>query len=297
MSESTLNPDPSASAAATSSDKPAGLSRRWLLGILALSFLFVLMPFLFWRATWFGQPLTDHQITRNLADREHPRKAQHALSQIADRLVSRDAAVRASARPWYPQIVALAGSDHPQLRLTAAWVMGQDNRYVEFQEALRRLVADPDPMVRRNAALSLVRFGDDSGHAVIHGLLEPYIEKAPTGGTFRERLKPGDTVNPGTLLARIETPPGKVEVRSHVPGTLTSWLVSDGAAVSPGNAIASIEPSAEEQWEALRALYIIGNADDLPLVEGLARNRAETADSVRRQAELTARAIRQRSTL
>ena len=83
--------------AVESSAPRRGLSRGWLLGILVLAFLFVLMPFLFWRATWFGRPLTDEEITRNLADREHARKAQHALSQIADRMLSQDPQVRASA--------------------------------------------------------------------------------------------------------------------------------------------------------------------------------------------------------
>ncbi len=282
---------------AEAAEKSGGLSRRWLFGILILAFLFVLMPFLFWRATWFGQPLSDAEITRDLADREHPRKAQHALSQFADRMMSRDAAARASAQRWYPQIAALAGSEHAQLRLTAAWVMGQDNGYPGFQATLRQLVADPDPMVQRNAALALVRFGDDSGHEVIRGLLQPYAEKAEAAGTLRRRLKPGDTVNPGTLLGRIETADAKVEIRAKVPGTLAAWLAVDGAAMTQGAPVASIEPSADEQWEALRALYLIGNAQDLPLIQNVARGRGEVGDAVRRQAELAARAIRERNPL
>ena len=79
---------------------PQGIPRRWLLLILATAFLFVLMPFLFWESTWFGRPLTDQQIEKNLADRAHPRKAQHALSQIADRIMSPNPGVRASAKVW-----------------------------------------------------------------------------------------------------------------------------------------------------------------------------------------------------
>ena len=79
---------PGASAAKPS----AGLSRRWTFGILIVAFLFVLMPFLFWQSTWFGRPLTDEEIVKNLAHTEHPRKTQHALSQIADRIVARDPA-------------------------------------------------------------------------------------------------------------------------------------------------------------------------------------------------------------
>src|SRR5713101_9718348 len=106
MSDQTQDPLNSVSPGNGQPAKPGGLPRRWLLGILILAFLFVLMPFLFWRATWFGQPLTDEGLTRNLADAQHPRKAQHALSQLADRILSRDPAVRSSARRWYPNVIA-----------------------------------------------------------------------------------------------------------------------------------------------------------------------------------------------
>ena len=271
-----------------------GLPRRWLLLILVLAFLFVLMPFLFWRATWFGRPLSDEEIARDLADTQHPRKAQHALSQVADRMLSREPGVAASARRWYPQVIALAGSPHAALRTTAAWVMGQDNREAPFHAALLRLLQDTDPMVRRNAALALVRFGDDAGREVIRGLLQPYGEPAPTGGVLRQRLKPGDTVNPGTLLARVEAGGSRVEMRATVPGTLSRWLVSDGANVASGTPVAAIDPSPEEQWEALRALYFIGRAEDLPLVDPLAAGRSDVGDAIRKQAQLTARSIRAR---
>jgi hypothetical protein len=295
MSDQTQDPLSSVSPGNGQPAKPNGLSRRWLLGILVLAFLFVLMPFLFWRATWFGQPLTDAELTRNLADTQHPRKAQHALSQVADRVLSRDPAVQASARRWYPNVVALAFSPHAELRTTAAWVMGQDNKEEKFHAALLGLLHDSNPMVQRNAALSLVRFGDNSGREAIRGLLQAFPETAGNAGVLRQRLKPGDTVNPGTLLARIESGGVKNEVRATVPGTLSRWLVNDGADISTGVPIAAIDPSAQEQWEALRALYLIGKREDLPLVEGLSRTRAEVPDAVRRQAELTARSIKARN--
>ncbi len=275
--------------------KAERIRRRWLFLVLVVAFLFVLMPFLFWQATWFGRPLTDAQIERNLADREHPRKAQHALSQIADRIVSRDPAVRASARQWYPQVVALSTQGVDELRLSAAWVMGQDNTAPEFHQALLRLLADPNPMVQRNAALALVRFGDATGHPLIVSMLDSYAVVAPRGGILAERLHPGDVVNPGTLLARIQDGREKSEVRSLVPGTLDRWLVSDGANVSLGQAMSLIAPSAEMVWEALRALYLIGQTEDLPAVERYARGVAGMPDSVRQQAVNTARAIRAHS--
>ena len=116
------------------------MKRRWLLIILALTFLFVLMPFLFWQATWFGRPLDDAQLQRALADTEHPREIQHALSQVADRIMAPEAATRASARPFYPQVIQISKNGGDELRLTAAWVMGQDNSVAEFHTQLHELV-------------------------------------------------------------------------------------------------------------------------------------------------------------
>ena len=254
------------------------------------------MPFLLWQSTWFGRPLTDEQIEKNLADREHPRKAQHALSQIADRILSRDPAVRASARRWYPHVVALATQNVDELRLTAAWVMGQDNTVLEFHQALLRLLDDPQPMVRRNAALALVRFGNPAGRSVILNMLEPYAVLAPHAGVLQQRLKVGDVVNPGTLLGRIQEGEQRTEIRSHVPGALENWLARDGATVSAGQPTAELAPSPDVAWEALRALYLVGQTEDLPAIERYARGAPAMPANVRQQASLAARAIRSRST-
>lgn len=280
-----------------SSPGPAvgGLSRRWLYAILITAFLFVLMPFLFWRATWFGRPLTDAEITKYLADREHPRKAQHALSRIADRILGRDPAGRATVGQWYPQVIALSSSNVDELRITSAWVMGQDNTNGEFHAALLKLLQDPHPMARRNAALSLVRFGDASGRTEIRAMLEPYVVTASRAGTLAQRLKPGDTVNPGTLLGRIRAGQEEMEIRSQVPGVLERWLATTGANVSPGDPLAAISSSANEAWEALRALYLVGETEDIPVIQRYARGDPDIPEAVRRQAVLSAEAISTRN--
>jgi multidrug efflux pump subunit AcrA (membrane-fusion protein) len=175
--------------------------------------------------------------------------------------------------------------------------MGQDNTVPEFHAALLRLVNDPQPMVRRNAALSLVRFGQDaSGHAEILAMLDLYTVRATQAGIISERLKPGDVVNPGTLLGRLQHGDVKMEIRAQVPGTVERWMVRDGAAVAAGDPLITLSPSAEEVWEALRALYIIGRPEDLALVNRYSRGVADMPDSIRRQALETARAIQARST-
>jgi len=273
----------------------ASFGGRWTYGVIALALLFVLMPFLFWNATWFGRPLTDDQLAKALGDRAHPRDIQHALAQIEMRMEAHDASVRR----WYPEIVALSADPVDEIRVTDAWLMGQDNTSPAFHDALARLLADAQPMVQRNAALSLVRFKDDSGRAQILAMLRPYAMLAPLAGTLETRLKPGDVVNPGTLLAHIEATgdtSGKArEVRATVPGALDRWLVANHSTVSAGQPVVSLDPSEAMVWEALRALYLIGRPEDLPDVERFARGVDGMSPQIAQQAQATSRAIRDRS--
>jgi hypothetical protein len=264
---------------------------RWTYGIVIMAFLFVLMPFLFWNATWFGRPLTDLQIAEALADRSHPRQIQHALTQIETRMEASDPSVRR----WYPNVVAFAVDPLDEIRITDAWVMGQDNTSPEFHRALLTLLDDSNPMVQRNAALSLVRFGDDSGHGRILAMLRPYTMLAPFAGTLETRLKPGDVVNPGTLVAHIESAGQRREVRATVPGTLDHWITPNKNAISASQPLLTLAPSESMVWEALRALYLLGRVEDLPDVDRFARGPDGFSRHVSQQAQVTSRAIRARA--
>jgi biotin carboxyl carrier protein len=286
-----------------------GLPPRATLAILGVVLLFVLMPYLFWQASWFGRPLTDQQLSRYLDDSEHPRNAQHGLVQLSERIDHREPGVSR----WYPQVIALTRNPETQVRITAAWVMGRDNTSAEFHQALLALLADADPMVRSNAALSLVRFGDAAGRPQIHAMLEPAVVTAPRAGTFNARLKITDVVRPGTLVARIVVPPAgkdvvsdgkggkgssageRIEVRSAVPGRVERWLVADGAAVIQGQPLLELSPSPDTVWEALRALYLIGQPDDLAVVQNFTRASGDMPPGIAQQAALTLAAIRSRS--
>jgi hypothetical protein len=261
--------------------------------VLIIALLFVLMPFLFWRATWFGGPMTEAQIRSALSGRERPRDIQHALAQLEPRIRRSDPNVR----QWYPAIVTLAANPVQQVRLTAAWTMGQDNHSPEFHQSLLVLLHDSDSMVARNAALALVRFGDDSGHSAIAAMLQPSAIISPVDGRLEKRLKIGDPVNPGAMVARIQTASGTTDMRTSVPGTILQWISGDGATVTQGQSIALLEPSEEMVWEALRALYLTGTAADLPTVERYTRPVEGMSNHVREQAQLTAKAIQQRASI
>jgi hypothetical protein len=260
--------------------------------LLLATLAFVLVPFLFWYLTWFGRKLTDREIGKYLTDTSVPHKTQHAISQVADLMARHDLA----ARHWYPQLLALAQSKEPEFRLMAAWAMGEDAKSEDFHNSLRTLVHDPAPMVRWNAALALIRFGDASGEPELRLMLRPWTLAAPSTGALSLRVKSQDSVRAGSTLARIKDEEGKDhDVRSSVAGNLERWMAKDGAHVVAGDPIAVLSPGADQVWEALRALYLVGQPADLEDVDRFAHGVPGMPEQIQRQAELTANAIRQRA--
>src|SRR6202171_4303731 len=144
--------------------------RRTSLPILILAVLFATATFLTWYFTWFGRELSDADISPYLADEKQPRHVQHALLQIQQRLENQDP----SARQWYPKMLELATNSEAEYSLTAAWAVGFENRSEEFHQTLLKLLQDEEPLVRRNAALALVRFNDPGGREALLATLTPY---------------------------------------------------------------------------------------------------------------------------
>lgn len=268
----------------------AAQRRNTAIGVVPV--LLVLVTFLFWYQTWFGRRLGYDDMAKYLSDTSAPHKTQHALAQLAQKMARRDP----GATQWYPQVLGLADSKEPQLRLMTAWVMGQDTESVAFHQALLRLLRDPEAMVRWNAALALVRFGDPTGQPELHFMLRPYSLVAPRSGSVTFRLKEQQAVDAGSLVARIQEADHKVtEVRSPLAGRMEKRSAQDGAAVERGQEIATLAPGWEQVWEALRALYLVGKPGDLEDVERFAGGVAGMPDRVRQQATLAAQAIRSRA--
>jgi multidrug efflux pump subunit AcrA (membrane-fusion protein) len=84
-------------------------------------------------------------------------------------------------------------------------------------------------------------------------------------------------------------------VRSPISGRIRSFSVAPGANVAPGTELATVDPSAEQVWEALRALYLVGQLDDLPAIRAYQGDLPEIPGRVRQQAALTEQAIRKRA--
>jgi len=289
--------DPPGIAADDSSGKPAysphhRMSARSRFLIFFTAWLIVLMPFLFWWNTWFGRRLSDKQVTEFLADEKHPRHIQHALVQLGERMGRRDPA----ATRWYPELIRLASHQVEEVRNTDAWVMGQDSSAPGFHESLLRMLNDSSPMVRGNAALSLVRFGDASGRVQIVALLQPAKISASSSGTVTDADKAGTAIHQGGLVAKLQDGQQTTDLRSPISGRIRTVSVAIGAHVAAGAEIAAVDPGDEQVWEALRALYLIGQVDDLPAIRPYIRELPEISDRVHSQATQTEKAIRERAT-
>jgi len=291
---------------------PRNRHGNWPLIILAA--LFIIVPFLTWYGTWFGRNLSDEDIVKYLADEKNPRHIQHALTQVETRIEKSDP----TAKKFYPQIVSLTGSPFAEIRKTVAWVMGQDNTSDEFHRALLKLLSDSEPLVRRNAALQLVRFGDASGRPELRAMLQAFEVKSTMSGTIVSILSVGSNIHAGALLARIRgnnsmgsdekgtqgsnissgtqaASSGAVqEFRSPLDGQIASLAVREGDSVTSGESICSLTPDQATVKDALRALAYVGRSDDLPLIETYANS--STDSDLRTVASQCASSIHSRGT-
>jgi hypothetical protein len=255
------------------------------------AWLIVLMPFLFWWNTWFGRQLSDKQLTEYLNDEKHPRHIQHALVQLGERMAHHDA----TASRWYPDLLRLVSHPVEEVRNTDVWVMGQDSSGAAFHDSLLKMLSDSSAVVRGNAALSLIRFGDASGRPQIVALLQPLTIFAPITGRVVDADKVGTSIHQNGLVAKLQGGQRTFEVRSSISGRIHTLSVTTGSTVVAGAEIATIDPSAEQVWEALRALYLVGQRDDLPAIRPYQRDLPEIPDRIRQQAALTEKAIRERA--
>jgi hypothetical protein len=282
-----MNPNGSDSQAVAALPRSRRPSNVWLIIVAAL---FIIVPFLTWYGTWFGRELSDDDIAKYLADEKSPRHIQHALLQIEQRIEKHDPNVR----KFYPQVITLTRNPVAEIRKTTAWVMGQDPTSEEFHRALILMLTDSEPLVRRNAALQLVRFGDGSGRPELRAMLQPFDVKSPMAGSIVSLLPHGSKIKAGGLLARIRDASNTVsEFRSPLDGAIGSLSVKEGEAVVAGQTIAWLAPDQATVSDALRGLAFVGTKDDLLLVESCAQ--ADASAETSQQASLTATAIKHRA--
>ena len=252
-------------------------------------FCCVLVPFLFWQDVWFGRALTDQELENFLSRPENSRQIQHALAQISERIQRGDHGVGR----WYGRVVQLAEHPIAGIRNTAAWVMGQDPDYLQFRHTLQVCLQDEDALVRRNAALSLVRFGDGSSRLELRQMLVPSPVLAPVSGRLSLQVEQGEEVRPDILLFQVAglDQDSSREVRASIPGVVGYLSPAPAGWVEQGQTVLILQPDRNHVWEALRGFYLIGKPEDLPFIEAVAEN-ANWPQPIRNQARLAMDAIR-----
>ena len=159
------------------------------------------------------------------------------------------------------------------------------------------LVTDSDPMVRRNAALALSRFGDSAGRDEMRGMLQAYRLTTDHAGVITNRLEPGDAFDAGALLVRVQPgeQEGALDVRAPLPGIVDRQLRADGDRVAAGDEVTVIRPESTHVLQALAGLYLVGTSEDIELVQPYQRPRDGLSVQVARQARLTLEKIRERT--
>ena len=167
------------------------------------------VPFYFWQGTWFGRPLQDDELTRYLTDPDKSRWVQHGLVQIVERMERGDPKVA----QWYETVAKLSEHSGPQVRVTAAWVMGQDSTSELFHNTLLQMLRDDEVLVRRNAALSLVRFGDDEGLNELRAMLAPDTDPEHVWESLRALALVGGAAELALVDAVSENPVFDEELR------------------------------------------------------------------------------------
>ena len=269
--------------------KPAFPLRSKLLVLLVL-ITGIFIPVQFWRGVWFGRELTDAQLKELFSQNTKPRSIQHALVQIDERIRKDDLEVRR----WYPKVAALSDHPLPLIRAEAAWVMGQDNRSELFHRTLLTCLEDSSPLVRRNAALALVRFRDLAALDELRSMLKNWPVRSSAAGRVEIRAEPGQSVHSDVELAVVLGEDGSMtEIRTELRGRILEVTVAPDQAVAEGDVLVLLSPDPEHVWESLRGLYVMGTRTELELVESFARDSRYTEEQ-RRQARATAEAIRER---
>lgn len=275
----------------SSKPKRAPVPRRTKILFYLVAWLIVLMPFLFWRGTWFGRPLTDAEITKYLRDDKKPRHIQHALVQIGERINRGDHRIG----QWSVDLVRLTTYPVEEIRNTDAWIMGLDNSNQQFHAALLKMLSDPSPQVRGNAALALVRFGDSTGRPQIVAMLKPLVVTSPASGRVTGVARAGEPANHGTVLVKLDDHGQLIEVRAPISGHIRAIEAQPGADVAEGAQLAVLNPGDQQVWEALRALYVVGQPDDLPAIAPYKNPPRELTQRIAQQAAETEKAIQERT--
>ena len=268
----------------------SSLKPQALLLILGVVLGTTLVVWFVWRMTWFGARLDDRTLIEHLAPDASPRDVQHAIHEVAARLEERQPGMER----WVAPLVQASRRSEEPIRVMAAWAMQGDAAQPEFADRLREMLADPAPLVRRNAATSLARAPDDAARPVLREMLEPWTVTAPVAGRVSGLLGIDHVVRHGAKVAGIESQGREVAVLAPVPGRVLERMARDGDEVASGAPVLLLGPDPDHAMNAAKGLVFVGTREDVALLSLLASPRSAMPDRVQAQARAAIAAIEAR---
>jgi pyruvate/2-oxoglutarate dehydrogenase complex dihydrolipoamide acyltransferase (E2) component len=126
-------------------------------------------------------------------------------------------------------------------------------------------------------------------------MLKPLVVIAPAAGRVTAVARGGEPANHGTVLVKLDGHGQLVEVRAPISGHIRAIEAQPGADVAHGAQLAVLNPGDDQVWEALRALYAVGQPDDLPAIAPYKNPPREFSQRIAQQAAETEKAIRERA--
>ncbi|HTL53473.1 MAG TPA: HEAT repeat domain-containing protein [Planctomycetota bacterium] len=265
---------------------------RSLLIIRLVALAMVVVPLIFWLMTSFLVRLDDDKLQAYLeiavaTPPDSPdagkaaRNAQHALTEISTRLGDHDPNVN----KFFPLLAKLADHPEPAVRRTAAWVMGDAPGSEILHAALVKLVSDPDPLVRYNAAPALSKYHDgDHARPVLAAMLKPFALTAPAAGKIQLIVAKDSGLREAMQAVVLDLPDGKQQiVPAPLEGRVMDLQAHEGDTVAAGQGLMLIQANPNQVFNALVALMLVGEPDDLALIRPF--TLAGNGDMIREQAQ------------
>ncbi|MEE2711467.1 MAG: HEAT repeat domain-containing protein [Planctomycetota bacterium] len=245
-----------------------------------------------WYINSFQRYLTDEQILEHLDPETEapPRSIQHALEQLYARLGSDYEGRERFREP----VVALADSEHVEIRRMVAWVMGCDETEV-YRAGLARMLADEDAGVQLNAACALSNFNDPRARPRLLEGLGLFEVGASVSGTLDIKVEVGEPASLGVALGVVGTGDRSVDVRTPMNGFVEGLPKGKTAEVGRGEAVLVVAPGPKVILGVLRGLRFVGRLEDVPRLEPFASGAVtRMGDDIAEAARAAIAAIKQR---
>ena len=251
-----------------------------MVGVVGLIVGLVIVSWVFWSQISWNTRLSDDELQAYLVAGARTRDQKHALEELSKRFDAGDPGLD----HWADRVVELSRSDglDPSVQATIAWLMHYGAERDAFRERLVELV-DPKlaPMIRRNAATSLAKCGDERALPELRAMVSPHTITCSVDGVVESLIGPEQPVRAGDGVARITVEDGVADIRTPVPGSVLSLAAKEGDTVTAGDTLVVLRPDPAHVANAAAAMALIGDKEDAQLLRRLLGGASRMPDDVR----------------